>query len=623
MKTPERESFFAHITQEETGNANKNGQLVGFGIVRVYSELRKNIYCICDVGHARRQVLKRLIALSLVLMLFLAACQEVSEDTNPIPIADVEEPVISVAEEITDQEELEILWRDYLFFAIATVMNTEQYDSVAEIDPKYMIRYCWNQYVEEKGAQELEQQLAVASPYSARRLFPLEAGLEYVERYFDTRDIELDKLSDSLYNPDGRYFTLKVREREIPSYRDDNAWGMKLGKVLRYEDGRIEVEINQMASDRRDMVERVFTAKLAAREDGSLYFVSGGWRFLDNDSISMEGAYRELGILDKRFERVIGETDTALYLSNKETETPILVLAKESFEVINELSHAQTEYLRLPALDGDTITLYLEDSIEIYDLFLQPMGKIALPECLIPQTEEERIFGLDLSQDGERLVFADREGLKIYDLTEGQEHLLTPTMLGRGQPPDGKKNRYYFHPRFVGNGTKLIATLAGYDYNTGFFCYDMESGASQVVEEYFDGMSTEHLFQDTGMLTWIESLAREEEEVQDNPYFELYYYDFYSSETNLIATALKEEALNYVRVASTLYNGKHHVAFLTYTDNQDIIHVNRLDLSIWDVELDLLRLQGGRLNILGVLEDGSILFSYYRNPAENGLGLIP
>lgn len=64
------------------------------------------------------------------------------------------------------------------------------------------------------------------------------------------------------------------------------------------------------------------------------------------------------------------------------------------------------------------------------------------------------------------------------------------------------------------------------------------------------------------------------------------------------------------------------MAFLTFTDNMKVIHINRQNLDTWKLEEDIVNVEGANVCILGVLEDGRILFSYYRNTVENGLGLV-
>ncbi len=564
-----------------------------------------------------RKLLAMMLALLVILISGCGKEAEVIIQEEPKPLTDME---------ITDPIELAEIWDGYLYFAITTIMNTETYNSPADIDPNDIIQYCWDQYLADNGKEALIATLEPVSEESNSLYFPMETAMDYVEKYFNTRELDLSLMQEEYYDVNKGAFTFPAYGRRILSYRDENAWGIELEQAIRHTDGSITATLAQNANGRNELVEREFICTLIPRDDGSYYISRGTWQYLDIDTVAIQGDHLDLGPLETGYKRIIGETADWVIMSTNDEERPLLALDKGTLEVVRALSADGAEYTRPGTVKDEDIILYLEGRIEIYNSELRFEEEIGLPSSLLRTEGEDEVFGRDLSPDRKNVIYSDKEGLKLYNLESGSSSLLMGTLPGRGQPPDGIRNRYFYHPRFVAGGYKVVATLAGYDYNTGFISYELETGTFQLVEEYFEGISTKNQFYDSGMLAWIEAHregeAGEAEIPTDYGLFDVYYYDFASGQTNIIEAELAETSVDYIRWPDSVYNGKNQVAFLTFTDNMKVIHINRLNLDTWKLEEDIVNVEGANVYILGVLEDGSILFSYYRNSAENGLCLI-
>jgi hypothetical protein len=572
-----------------------------------------------------------ILALMMVVLLIVSAgCQvmadiEVSEETES---TDLSEVPLSEAMEVTDEDELEALWRDYLYFAITTVLNTEEYAMPSDIEPHEIAQYCWFQYLEDKNFE------------SSPKLFPLEVALDLVEKYFNTRSIKLEGIDDAYYDAEREGFTFNNRKKEIPSYLAGNSWGIRLEEVTRYSDGHIVATLAQYMTNDDDLAERIFTCELAARADGSLYFDSGGWQFVDHDSVNIQGKYIPLKYgegLEKLYEQfyevqVIGEIGGQIILMTGLDEVPVVALDEWTLEVSARLDPMNYQYEdgtnpeSFPAMvKEDKVVLCLDDLVLVYNGAMEFLEEIPLPGSMILDGEEDRVQGYDISSDFERLVYADREGLKLVDYRSGTERLLSETLQAKGDYPDGRQaNRYFYNPRFVDGDSKVIVTLSGYDYNSGFVCYDLTDDSYQVFDEYLEGIDTSNVYQNNGMVFQIETEASRAGERGDESknLFYISYYNFHTGERQEFQQVLTGGNIDYVLFRGMVYNGRNQVAFQTFTSNPQTSHVNLLDLDSGLVKGNLLSLDGAQLQIIGVLNDGRILCGYNRNPAENGLVII-
>lgn len=572
-----------------------------------------------------------ILALIMVFLLVVSAgCQvmsdiEVSEETES---TDISEVPLSKAMEITDEDELEALWHDYLYFAITTVLNTEEYAMPSDIEPHEIAQYCWFQYLEDKNFE------------SSPKLFPLEVALDLVEKYFNTRSIKLEGIDDAYYDAEREGFTFNNRKKEIPSYLVGNSWGIRLEEVMRCSDGHIVATLAQYMTKDNDLAERIFICELAARADGSFYFESGGWQFVDHESVKIEGKYIPLkyGVgLEKLYEQfydvqVIGEIDGQIILKTGLDEVPVVSLDEWTLEVsarLDTLNHQYEEGTKPECVQAmvkeDKVVICLDDLILVYNGGMELLEEIPLPDSMVVDGMEERVQGYDISSDFGRLVYADQEGLKLVDYLSGTERLLSETLLAKGEYPDGRQgNRYFYNPRFVDGDSKVIVTLSGYDYNSGFICYDLTDDSYQVFDEYLEGIDTSNVYQDNGMVFQIETDASRAGERGDESknLFYISYYNFHTGEKQEYQQVLTGGNIDYVLFQGMVYNGQNQVALLTFTSNPQTSHVNLLDLDTGLVQGNLLSLDGARLQIIGVLNDGRILCGYNRNPAENGLVII-
>lgn len=241
---------------------------------------------------------KTLSIVMVFMMLLSCGCQStpLEETTEEL----VEAPAMGNVE-ITDPDELEALWSNYLFLGISTVFNTEEYSSVADIDANRRLIYCWKQYVRDMGEEAAKEYLEPVSEESRSLYFAMETAQDYMELYFNTREIDLDTICEPYYDAEKGAFTLSPHNREIPSYQDINPWGITLEKVVHNEDGSITVEMVHYVSREQELVERIYLSNFGMREDGTYYFMSGGWEFLDNDLVTLIGDFQELGPMDERF----------------------------------------------------------------------------------------------------------------------------------------------------------------------------------------------------------------------------------------------------------------------------------------------------------------------------------
>lgn len=537
-------------------------------------------------------------------------------------------------EEITDPVELERLWQEYFYDSITTVGNTRTFNTAEEIDPLYVAEFCWFKYIEEHG----KESLPLADEGSTLRLFPLETALEYAERYFNLTHLDITNIDEYAYNVQKQAFTFNLgTEEPHPSYKDSNAWGIHLDKVIQYNDGTITAVLVQYDSSQTRRIELTKTFTFKEREDGSLYFVTGRWEYVNNHLVTISGDYQ-------RFDRIegfdgslkgitmLGETEGKLILAapyEKGKNASLMLVNPAKMKVEKKYVVGTQFSVEDATLRGQSIFIRLSDKVVKLDRTLSQSQEILLPVTIREKIEREPQYnemgmpdvffgGYDVSNNGKTFVYADETGVKMLNAIDNSEKLLAATV-----PIMNSRllnSSYHRNPRFVSDQRKVITTMTGYESTLGYTLCDLDSGTAKTFNITSESSSTGLIRYDTGLLEVNSYSYNQEKETAE---CKTDYLDFTTGDVQEI-TVSEPGDTGDIRMPDYTYVGQNYAAFITYnSDGQDnannMYYLNRLNLKTMQLDARLLSVKAGETHILGVLADGRIVFWYSYNPSENGI----
>ncbi|MFZ7102717.1 MAG: hypothetical protein ACOWWO_08665 [Peptococcaceae bacterium] len=538
--------------------------------------------------------------------------------------------------EITDPVELEKLWQEYLFDSSNLVGISRSFSTAKEIEPLYVARFCWYKYINEHDAENLEPE----NEHGYLRLFPLETALQYAERYFNLDHLDVSQIDEHSYDPQKKAFLFSPggkRQQPRPSYKG-SLRGKRLEKAMRNSDGTIIVVLAQPDSQVSDRIRYRDTYILKQREGGSLYFVSGKREYINNHLVAISGEYQ-------RFDRIagfdgdldalslLGETEGRMILAytpyDKAKNAALLLLNPAALDVEKRLEingHLEPKDV---SLKGESIIIRRRDKTLFADKMLEQTEVIPLPRVIWDKIKREPldneknnpvIFfgGYDVSQDRTKYVYADETGLKLYNITDGSDNLLSGTVPIAGS--ELVDNSFHWAPRFVADEQKVVTTMTGYESARGYTLYDFRSRTQKYYAIGSECSSTGLIRYDTGLME-INNYIRDEQK-QDGDYKTL-YLNFQNGEVQEIPLEDKGDT-GYIVMPDQLYVGSNYAVFITsrqdQTDNAENEHyINRLNLNTMQAEPKIITVKAAEAHLLGVLADGRVVFWYNLNPSEKGI----
>jgi hypothetical protein len=573
------------------------------------------------------------IALLLVaLMIFTYGCQAQLESDEDLSASMTDEISYVEAKEVTDPSRLQKFWEDYIYHALHTVMNTDEYTSATELNSNDIISYCWNQYVEDLGYEYLDQRLEYKNEESSSRLFPFEIAQEYMQSYFNIDSIDVSQLGDDFYDSEKNAYIVWLKTPpKNPAFQYLNSRGTFLEEVIINNDGTITFILNSYFDRDKKYIERTIVCTLKERQDGSLYFISGSKEYFENERFKIVGSYEKfekidlIDLIDDTSDRtIIGEVGNNIIIQTGKHDIPLILVDSDTMSVKKELFlHTNRETFQAKIRD-DKIIAKQEDRIIIYDYEFAKIDEILIPQSIFDAVTGNSPWGYDISTDHTKIVFADEGGLKLFDLITNEESILVEAVLVEN-PKWGPVLEGYYYPRFINDDKAVIATRPAYESYDGYYRYNF---ADQGLTRYdsFEMISTWNVLYDTGMITNIRTPDYDEEKGTSN--YIISYLDFTKGEKYDIEEEIFGRPIHHNMHNGDIYVGENHAAFLTQYDNQsrspleDMWYVHRLDLRTMEIQTNLLTVNNAGLDLLGVLENGEIIFFYDSKQGERWIGVI-
>lgn len=575
-----------------------------------------------------------ILFLILFIMISGTGCQK-SPETAPVctPEENQEQKNIKYGE-ITDPVELDKLWQEYFYDSIATVANARDFDSPQEIDSLYVARFCGFKYAAEHGSNGLKP----LEEGSSFKLLPLDIVLEYAKRYFDLSSLDVSKIDEGTYDQEEQAFIFFFEnEQKRPTYNESNAWGEKLDKIIRNNDGSVTAVFLRYGNP-GTRIEMTRTLTLQQREDGSLYFSKGRWEYVNNNLVVLDGAYERFDALtgyggNMEELAMLGEVDGKMLLAatpyEKGSKPSLLLIDPDSMSVEKRLDFNESFSAADIRIKGEKIIAFLNDKILSIDKSLEQLEQLEIPALIREKIKRESKYdqngmpdvvfgGYDSTGDLGKFVYSDETGVKFLDLAEGNEKMLTKTVhIPGGELIDVS---YHWSPRFVANDTKVITTMTGYESTMGYTLCNLQEDSEKLYNITAECSSTANIRYDSGRLEVNTHVYNHETQSGECKTF---YLDFTSGEVRDIKLNNPRETGD-IRFPELCFVGQDYAAFITYeydyTDNANNKHfINRLNLKTFEEESDIVSVKAAETRILGVLADGRIVFWYNLNPSEKGI----
>ncbi len=583
-----------------------------------------------------------IVALFLALFITVAGCEkepgELSEQSEQTEQTEQPEktPVRPVGE-ISDPAELQKLWEEYFYPTITNVGNTREFNSADEIDPLYIAKFAWHKYDKEFGRASLEQEEG-----SFSRIFPLDIVLDYAEEYFNLSSLDVSRIDkrSGQYDPNRQVLLFNLGEENeiIPHYDSGRSWSLKLTNVTRNEDCTLTAVLTKFDYRHKDRAEYTRTYNLKEREDGSLYFVSGRWDYINNELVSLTGDYQRfdnivgldadshnIGMLKNL--RMLGEFEGKVLLTqtsyNDGVKGALLSVDPDKMEVEKKLTLPERILDSDVRLLKDEVYVYLKDRFLVITPDLSNVLEVSLPSSLADIIAREEKFdaegfpdiffgGYDVSANQQQIVYSDETGLKLLNLADDSEKLLAESVPVKSEL---MKASYHWSPRFVADEQKVITTMTGYEGTMGYTLCDLQTEEVKKYDISSESSNTGIIRYDNGIL--------EVNSYQRDGAVKTLYLDFKTGEVTELTLADPGDT-GYIRFMESAYMGQNYAAFIiTRHDNADndnnMAYLNRVNLETFQVEEQLVSVKAAQTYLLGVLADGRIIFWYSLNSSENGI----
>jgi hypothetical protein len=323
---------------------------------------------------------------------------------------------------------------------------------------------------------------------------------------------------------------------------------------------------------------------------------------------------------------MVGEIDDQLILAY----TPQGVSKKALLMLVNPDTLSVEKKLELKGdfeycdikFAGDKLIVLLKNKIVVINTHLEQLQDVPLPKVIIEKIDRKSSYdekgtsniffgGYDVSKDLTKLVYIDETGVNLVNSIDKSEILLSKTIKF--------KDYYFIEPKFNTQDKKVIATMVEYGCALGYTLFDIEKGTIKTID--INGAIYPNIFRyDTGMLMVNTHIYDKKNQIDE---IKTLYLDFKFGELTEIKLEDTGETGDIID-DSYCFVGQNFASFITYKwdENENannMFYINRLDLKTLIIEPQIISIKAADTRIIGVLNDGRIVFSYNFNPREKGV----
>lgn len=326
---------------------------------------------------------------------------------------------------------------------------------------------------------------------------------------------------------------------------------------------------------------------------------------------------------------MIGEDNDNIILAHSSEEkgesSSLFIVDTNTMSVLKRIQIKGSIYPSAAKIIDKNIALCLDNRIEIYSTTLEKIKEIPLPKTILEKIARKPNYdkqgypdilfgGYDVSNDLTKIIYADEQGLKLTDINGNSEQLLSKTE--KRQEGEILYHLAHNNPKFVADSKKVVSMVEYYKGESGYFLLNLDNGFWEIKSIIQDGSSPNILY-DTGLLEVNTNIWEKQKNATA-------YLDFKTGNVKEIVMDSPGET-SEIRDYRYCYVGQKYAGFITYvaTDKLDyrknIYDINRLNLETLKVEPKVISVKFAEAYILGVLQDGRVVFWYELNPNEKGI----
>lgn len=578
-------------------------------------------------------------------------------------------------EVVKEGEQLDQIWEEYLNNTYYTFGNGGNWSCPEDLPAAYFAKYALYQYLSKEyiknghaiptapnqsgiwcdmGSQngESDQLYITRTATSEYAVKYLNFSAEYDPLAYDTPpQWAYTSELDAFFIANGNIKSMAWRNFTPRSALSD--YGSGLEQVRIRDDGSISaVYAYYDLLDGKRITDSVMVYRMQSRPssnplyDEYPYYFTGVERiFVDNGRISVtvgesveQRVLNSQGVFPEKLSppqlRLLAENqDTLAFVDDSHDEGALFtlhLLDKGSLSLIktvslpNEKNDGDYSIFGVERR-GERIYVRLRDRIISYSLTLDDQKEIELPAALLALKDSSESFdaediqithysGYDFSEDFSLFAYADIEGLKLLDVTNG-----TVTLLDGVIPqhtPMGLGKRVHATPRFVDNDKKILTTYSGYESNAGWLLYDLTEKRSLSIKGDTHGSVSEA--GNNGLIF-----------IDCNDEIQTAGFTRFSDGVTLKLPLQNQFDLTDIPLGGWYAINDKYAAFIvslpstTDEKNQSEYWINQVNLETLETKEKLLSIKGAmQVQIWGVLEDGTVLYNYYYSPAEKGTGFV-
>jgi len=528
---------------------------------------------------------------------------------------------------VSDPSVIAHLWDEYIQDAIPTIAN-QPFSSPEQINRHYAIQYAIRVICRKQAYQKLNDGFGRIDPQLVS---------QYIRQYLNTCISNIDPPKDfaytAYYDTDREAFDIEEMavSASYVKYNEMTPWAIRLDSVTKNEaEGSYTVKLVQLASAKSTRVVRETTCVLQERPDGTMYFKSIHHAYPTSaQSIVIDGRYQKL-------------SPTRLNVSSTDKEWPLHVLASFDGKVF-----ARSDNGKEGSAYQDTLKVYDARNFNELASFASPKQfeavKVTQSGYLIvsrgnvlkldrqlkvieitdiPSDVAKEAFGgdwwggFDVSKDGRYFVYSSQsQGLKLYDVKTGTERLLARHL------PENTKFQYVPYiqgPAFVDHDSKVVARVAGYESISGYVIIDLRTGRTKKLT--MDDLAFNGIYTFDSNFPYAYGLsARTVGAGTSKPDIYITRLDYGQMEMKQFKVRVTDDAQRVPLSAEFWPLVTHNDKYLAYVSVQyaetgdsadNVYHIVRVDLKTLKAET-LLSIKAGCPTVLGILEDGRVIFSYY------------
>lgn len=566
------------------------------------------------------------IILAIAVLLVLATLLLLNRNNETVKTTPVNDPQI-----------LSYIWDEYIFDAIPTIAN-QPFASSDQVDRGYAIQYavkvmCRNGIYENLGD-------------GWGRIDP-ETASEWINLYLNTTINDIIPARDFIFT--GTYNSEKdafcINDMNFTDggrkYNEMNPWGIKLDSVSKNEvDNIYTIKLVHHASAQSSRITKEINCVLQERPDGTMYFVSLLDTYPANEElIVIDGDYKKLSpttlkinptdkewplqVMKNHNGKIFIRTENGKEGSNY--ENIIRVYDQHTFKELASFGSSE-QFTTVKAARYGYMLISSENVIRL-DKNLKMIENIMIPEEVLKGAFENNWWGgMDVSEDGRYYVYSSHtQGLMLYD-----SHTKTTKLLSKHLPENSKfeYTPYIMGPAFVDHDKKVAAKINGYESIGGYIMSDLKTGETKDLT--MNNFSYNNINTFDSNLPAAYGISSQTENIDGTGKRNIYItkMDYAKMEMSQSMVTLTNDnqrnPLSPETWSVTLQNENYLVyvsaQFANTGDSaENLYFIEQIDLNTMKAET-LLSIKAGYPNLLGMFENGQVIFSYYFENAS-GLGI--